>query len=83
MARKHDSLRDWAEPSYDKRTGRSASSLESADGGGRKGNHTTEVADQVEETMNGGQNGAPGVSAMNRSGSADPGRNKWGASKVS
>lgn len=78
---KHDSLRDWAEGSYDVKTGRSASSIEEA-GGGRKGNHTTDVSTQIGETMTGGHNGAPGVSALNRSGSADGGRNKWGGSKL-
>ena len=76
------SLRDWAEPSYDVVTGRSASSLQEA-GKGSKGNHTTRVATQVEETFAGGVNGAPGVSAMDRSGSADKGRVKWGGSKLS
>ncbi len=70
---KHDSLRDWAEGSYDVKTGRSASSIEEA-GGGRKGNHTTDVSTQIGETK--------GVGALNRSGSADGGRNKWGGSKL-
>jgi hypothetical protein len=74
-----DSLRDWAEPSYDVKTGRSASSLEVA-GTGAKGNHTTDVQTQIGEADGKGVNGAPGVSAMNKSGSADPGRRKWGGS---
>lgn len=70
---KHDSLRDWAEPSYDVKTGRAASSIEEA-GTGHKGNHTTDVSAQLGETK--------GVEALNRSGSADGGRNKWGGSKL-
>jgi len=75
------SLRDWAAPSYDRRTGRAASSLEEA-GTGARGNHTTAVATQIEEASAGGVGGAPGVSALNRSGSADPGRRKWGGSEL-
>ncbi len=78
---KHDSLRDWAEGSYDVKTGRAASSLEEA-GSGRKGNHTTDVSTQVGETHAKGHAGAPGVEDLNRSGSADGGRNKWGGSKL-
>ena len=70
---KTDSLRDWAEPSYDVKTGRAASSIQEA-GTGSKGNHTTKVSAQKEA--------ARGVEALNRSGSADPGRNKWGGSKL-
>ena len=70
---KHDSLRDWAEPSYDVKTGRSASSLQEA-GDGSKGNHTTSVSTQVGETA--------GISSQNKSGSADSGRRKWGGSKL-
>jgi hypothetical protein len=73
-------LRDWAVGSYDRRTGRAASSLEEA-GTGNKGNHTTAVATQIEEASAGGVGGAPGVSGLNRSGSADPGRRKWGGSE--
>ncbi len=80
MAEK-DTLRDWAEPSYDVKTGRSASSLQEA-GTGSKGNHTSNVSAQKGEAKAGGVNGAPGVSAMNKSGSADPGRRKWGGSDV-
>ena len=78
---KRDSLQDWAEPSYDVKTGRSASSLEEA-GTGAKGNHTTDVQTQIGEANAGGKNGAPGIGAMNKSGSADPGRRKWGGSDV-
>jgi hypothetical protein len=72
-------LREWASDSYDKHTGRSASSLEE-NGTGNRGNHTSAVSSQKSEANAGGQKGAPGVSAMDRSGSADPGRRKWGGS---
>ncbi len=68
-----DSLRDWAEPSYDVKTGRSASSLQEA-GTGSKGNHTTDVSTQVGETR--------GISSQTKSGSADKGRRKWGGSEL-
>ena len=67
------SLRDWAEPSYDVKTGRSASSVQEA-GEGSKGNHTTSVSTQI--------GAASGVGAMDKSGSADSGRRKWGGSKL-
>ena len=70
---KHDSLRDWAEPSYDVTTGRAASSIQES-GTGSKGNHTTNVSAQ--------KGAASGVGALNKSGSADSGRNKWGGSKL-
>jgi hypothetical protein len=66
-------LRDWAEPSYDGKTGRAASSLQEA-GTGSKGNHTTNVTAHLDQ--------AKGVGALNKSGSADGGRNKWGGSKL-
>lgn len=78
---KTEPLRDWACPSYDVSTGRSASSVQEV-GTGSKGNHTTRVATQIEETMAGGHGGAPGVSGMNRSGSADKGRREFGGSKL-
>ena len=67
------SLRDWACPSYDVKTGRSGSSLQET-GTGSKGNHTTDVQTQ--------KGAASGVSAMDKSGSADSGRRKWGGSKL-
>ncbi len=67
------SLRDWACPSYDVKTGRSASSLQET-GTGSKGNHTTSVADQKGATA--------GVTAMDKSGSADTGRRKYGGSDL-
>ncbi len=76
-----DSLRDWSEPSYDVKTGRSASSIQEV-GTGSKGNHTTAVSAQIGAASASGVNGAPGTSAMNRSGSADSGRRKWGGSKL-
>lgn len=82
MAEDKGTLRDWACPSYDVRTGRSASSLQ-AEGTGSKGNHTTSVSAQKGSANGAGVNGAPGVSAMNESGSADKGRRKWGGSDVS
>lgn len=82
MARdKGGSLRKWSQDSYDVKTGRSASSLEEA-GSGSRGNHTTDVQTQIGAAEGKGVNGAPGVSAMNKSGSADPGRRKWGGSDL-
>lgn len=81
MAKDRDSLRDWAEPSYDVTTGRAASSIQEA-GSGSKGNHTTNVGTQIDQASRSGVNGAPGTRAMNKSGSADSGRNKWGGSKL-
>lgn len=72
------SLRDWAEPSYNKETGRPASSLEGGGAGGRGG--TARGSTQIDAAFGKGVNGAPGVSALNKSGSADPGRRKWGGS---
>ena len=74
-------LRQVSAPSYDVRTGRSASSLQE-EGTGSKGNHTGSVSAQIGSASAGGQKGAPGTSAMNRSGSADSGRNKWGGSSL-
>lgn len=74
-------LRDWAADSYDVSTGRSASSLQ-ADGTGSKGNHTSNVSSQKGASSAGGQKGAPGTAGLNRSGSADSGRRKWGGSEV-
>lgn len=64
-------LRDWACPSYDTKTGRAASSLNEA-GTGSKGNHTTSVGTQI-----------PSISGRNKSGSADSGREKDGGSDLS
>ncbi len=68
-----DTLRDWSEPSYDVKTGRAASSLQTA-GTGSKGNHTTDVSAQIGATK--------GISSQNKSGSADKGRRKWGGSEL-
>lgn len=70
------SLRDWAEPSYSVRTGRAVSSV-----GGRAPG-SGDASTQMGEANTGGQNGAPGVSAMNKSGSADKGRRKFGGSEL-
>jgi hypothetical protein len=78
---KFDSLRDWAEPSYDVKTGRAASSIEEA-GTGSRGNHTTAVSAQISEATKSGHGGAPGTAAMTKSGSADPGRRKHGGSRL-
>lgn len=63
-------LRDWAEPSYNATTGRPASQLEAGGAGGKGG--TAQGQTQIGATK--------GVSAMDKSGSADPGRRKWGGS---
>jgi hypothetical protein len=63
-------LRDFAAPSYDTKTGRSASSIQEQ-GTGAKGNHTSAVGAQV-----------PTISNRDRSGSADSGRNVMGGSKL-
>jgi hypothetical protein len=79
----HDnSLRDWADHSYDVLTGRSASSIEGP-GPGRRGNHTTDVQSQI-TAAHGKAEGRnnPGVEAMNKSGSGDPGRRKYGATDI-
>jgi hypothetical protein len=74
-------LRDWNVPSYDPKSGRSASAFKhgsafSADG------LRINPSSQVDAARAGGVNGAPGTAAMSKSGSADPGRQKWGGSKV-
>lgn len=66
-------LRNWSTPSYDNTTGRAKSSL--SDGGKTDTTH-------IDAAKGGGRNGAPGVSAMDKSGSADPGRRKMGGSMV-
>jgi len=65
-------LRDWSVGSYDNTTGRAKSSLSE---GRQDGEH-------IGAAKAGGQNGAPGVSAQNKSGSADTGRRKMGGSTV-
>ena len=62
------SLREWAEPSYSVSTGRAVSSS-----GGRapgSGDASTQIGE------------AKGVGALDKSGSADPGRRKWGGSEL-
>jgi hypothetical protein len=72
-------LRNWSEASYDPRTGRAAKSSEparesySADGvvkGWR-------VSAQISEATGRAERGAPNISGMNRSGSGDPGRQRY------
>jgi hypothetical protein len=70
------SLRDWAEPSYSVKTGRAVSS----NGGRAPG--SGDASTQIREANAGGRNGAPGVSALDKSGSADRGRRKWGGSEL-
>ena len=70
------SLRDWACPSYSPTTGRAVSS------NGGKAPGSGNASTQMGEASKGGQNGAPGVSALNKSGSADSGRRKWGGSEL-
>lgn len=66
----------WAGRNYSKTDGRPASSIEEGGKGGKGG--TRDAQSQMEAAKGGGVNGAPGVSAMNKSGSADSGRRKWG-----
>ena len=66
-------LKKWSQDSYDVNTGRSASSLEEA-GEGSRGNHTTRVSRQLDACR--------GVEAMNKSGSHDAGRRKYGGSDL-
>lgn len=66
-------LKKWSQDSYDTKTGRAASSLNEA-GDGSRGNHTTSVSRQLEATR--------GVEAMNKSGSHDGGRRKYGGSEL-
>ena len=70
------SLRDCADPAYSVKTGRAVSS------NGGKAPGSGDASTQMGEANAGGQNGAPGVSARNKSGSADKGRRKWGGSDL-
>lgn len=69
-------LRDWSEGSYSVKTGRAVSSV-----GGRAPG-SGDASPQISAAEGKGVNGAPGVSALNKSGSADPGRRKWGGSDL-
>jgi hypothetical protein len=69
-------LRDWAEASYSVKTGRPVSST------GGKVPGSEGASTQINEANGKGRNGAPGVSAMDKSGSADPGRRKWGGTEL-
>jgi hypothetical protein len=73
-ARGKGSLRDWAEPSYSVANGRAVSSV----GGNAPGSGG--ASKQI--PGGGGMNGAPGIGSQDRSGSADPGRRKWGGSEL-
>jgi hypothetical protein len=72
-------LRDWASSSYSSKTGKPASAFDPGtskiEGMTVKGNSQIDAA-----RAPGSGKGNPGVSAMNKSGSADPGRRKWGGS---
>jgi hypothetical protein len=68
-----ESLRRWAAPSYDSRTGRSASSLD--DFGGRGFTNYARGDDQISASHGAGRNGAPGLPAGATQGySGDPHR---------
>jgi hypothetical protein len=78
-------LRDWSCASYSPTTGRAAKSSMSArltyDGGDVvKG---WNVSAQISQTRNAGKGGAPGISAMDKSGSGDPGRVRFNRDGVS
>lgn len=66
----------WSCASYSVRNGRQVSS------NGGKVSASGGASAQIDAAKTGGKNGAPGVSAMNKSGSADTGRHKWGGSDL-
>lgn len=66
----------WSCASYSVRTGRQVSSV----GGKVPGSEGASA--QIDATHGKGVNGAPGVSALDKSGSADSGRHKWGGSEL-
>jgi hypothetical protein len=67
-------LREWAAPSYDPKSGRAAASSMEPQASYSFDGQPCRPSRQINEVKKGGQNGAPGVNAMNKSGSADPGR---------
>jgi hypothetical protein len=69
-------MRQWSAPSYSQRDGRAASSVND-EGGSQEWSHARDVTDHVSDAIRPGVNGAPGTSAMSKSGSGDPGRRKW------
>jgi hypothetical protein len=73
-------LRDWYVDSYGPTNGRALSSNGGNAPGSKEGGSSK--AGKMATANAGGQNGAPGVSAMNKSGSADPGRRKWGGTEL-
>ncbi len=76
MAKKSGNGLDWAGANYSVKTGRAVSSV------GMRAPGSEGASGQVGAASGKGVNGAPGVSAMDRSGSADSGRNKWGGSTL-
>lgn len=78
--RSSGALRDWASPSYNAETGKPASAFAgkaSIEGMKVSGNS------QIAAARSGGSgHGNVGVSAMDKSGSADRGRRKWGGSET-
>jgi hypothetical protein len=77
MPKSHRPLRDWGSSSYDRYTGRSASSL-AADGKSSNGyvNACGNASSQLDEAAGRAEGGAPNAHGMNRSGSGDKGRVK-------
>ena len=73
---KGTSLRDWSRASYSVSNGRAVSS----NGGNAPGSGGASA--QIDSANGKGVNGAPGVSSMNKSGSADPGRRRMGGSEL-
>ena len=71
-------LRDWAASSYSQ-TGRAAkSSMPAQESYGADGVvKGWSVTNQIGEARNAGQGGAPGIEAMDKSGSGDRGRRKY------
>jgi hypothetical protein len=77
MPKSHTPLRDWGSASYDRYTGRSASSL--AKDGGRDGyvNDAGAASSQIDECHNPGRHGAPGkATGWVQNGAGDKGRVK-------
>ena len=74
------SLRDWYESSYGNANGRALSSVGGSAPGSKEGGDSR--SSKMATANAGGMNGAPGVSAQNKSGSADSGRRKWGGSEL-
>jgi hypothetical protein len=73
-SKKRGPMREWAAPSYDPRSGRAAASSMEPRASYSFDGQPCHPSRQISATLTPGQGGAPGISAMNKSGSADPGR---------